>query len=261
MSAKFSWVIFLALSLTLVGCRTPSSDWNGTWKLNTSKSSFQGPVFTITISPSGEYHYDDGNSDVSIVCDGKDRPLRPGVTRSCAKRSPSTLDIIRKENGVETSESRWELSDDGSVFTVTATEIRPTGPVVTNQTVSSRVSGSGDFAGQWRQTSYLQKHDVLTLSLNGEVLKIAYPNAGQYVDAPLDGADTPVRGPHAPDGTSYSVRVAGGREFLVVIKRNGKILTQGSLQLSGDGGAVTDSWGDPQGAAAEGSLVYERESK
>jgi hypothetical protein len=33
-----------------LSCRAPSPDWNGAWKLNPSKSSFQGPIFTISIS-------------------------------------------------------------------------------------------------------------------------------------------------------------------------------------------------------------------
>jgi hypothetical protein len=149
--AWFSWVVFCALAATL-GCRSPSSDWNGTWKLNPSKSSFQGPTFTISISKDGEYGYDDENSRITLSCDGKDRPIGENRTRACVKSGTTAFDLIRKENGVKTSANHWELSRDGEVLTVTAIDFRPSGPVMTTQIVASRISGSGDFGGEWRNT-------------------------------------------------------------------------------------------------------------
>ena len=32
-NARIGWVVLYALTATL-GCRTPSTDWNGTWKTN-----------------------------------------------------------------------------------------------------------------------------------------------------------------------------------------------------------------------------------
>jgi hypothetical protein len=243
----------------LAACGAPSPDWNGTWKLNPSKCNFQGPVFTISISPDGEYRYDDQNSIVTFLCDGKDRPTKNGATRACVKGSATVLDMINKKNGLKTGGSHWELSDDGNVLTATRTDITPTGPVITKQTISTRISGSDGFAGQWRDTSYLTRHSQLTLKLDGRVLKIGYPDAGQYVDAPLDGSDAPVRGPSAPDGLTYSVRGGGQRKFLYTTRRSGKVLVQGSFQLSGDGGTVTEFWQDPEGTNAEGRFVYEKE--
>ena len=197
-NAWFGWVIFCALAATL-GCRAPSPDWNGTWKLNPAKSSFQGPIFTISISADGEYRYDDGSSSFTFRCDGKDRPIGKNRTRACVKSSATVLDLTQKENGVKTNANHWELSADGKVLTSTATEFRPSGPVITVQVVASRMSGSNDFAGQWRDTSYLQRHADMTLRLDSQTLHISYPSAGQYIDAPLDGVDAVVHGPHAPE--------------------------------------------------------------
>jgi hypothetical protein len=256
-SAWFSWVVFCALAATS-GCRTPSPDWNGTWKLNPSKSSFQGPVVTISISADGEYRLDDGKSSFTFRCDGKDRPIGNNGTRACVKSSATVLDLIRKENGVKTTASHWELSAGGKVLTWTATAFRPSGPVITSQIVASRISGSNDFAGKWRDTSYLQQHADMTLRLDNQALHIGYPSAGQYIDAPLDGVEAAVYGPHAPEGTTRAVRPAGKREFLTLSKRNGKALTQGSLELSDDGRVITESWWNPGQPAHKGALVYEK---
>jgi hypothetical protein len=160
-SAWFSWVVFCALTATL-GCRAPSPDWSGTWKLDPSKS-YQGPLVTISISADGEYRYDDGGSSFTFRCDGKDRPIGKNRTQACVKGSATTLDLTRKENGAKMNAYHWELSADGKVLTAIVTAFRPSGPVTTSQVVASRVSGSSGIAGQWRDTSYLQRHADMIL--------------------------------------------------------------------------------------------------
>jgi hypothetical protein len=255
-NAWFGRVIFCALAATL-GCGAPSPDWNGTWKMNLSKSSFQGPIFTISIPADGEYRYDDGVSSFTIRCDGKDRPIGTNRTQACVKSSATVLDLTRKENGVKTNAYHWELSAGGKVLTSTATAFRPGGPIITAQIVASRVSGSDDFAGQWRDPGYLQQHADMTLRLDSQALHIGYPSADQYMDAPLDGADAAVRGPY-PGGVTYAARLAGQRKVLILMKRVGKVLNQESLELSDDGRVITDSWWNPDQPAGKGTLVYEK---
>jgi hypothetical protein len=254
--ALFGWIVFCALVATS-GCRAPSPDWNGTWKLNTTKSSFQGQVFTISISSDGEYRFD-GNSSHTLRCDGKDRPIGNNRTGVCVKSGVTVLDITQKENGVKTRTTHDELSTDRKVFTTTVTEFRPNGPVITSQIVFSRLSGSDDFAGQWRDKSYLQQHADMTLRLDNQAVYIDYPSAGQRIEAPLNGVEGAVRGPHILEGTTLAVRSAGNREFLMVTKRDGKVFTQGSLKLSNDGRMITDSWWNPDRPTDRGTLVYEK---
>jgi hypothetical protein len=256
-NARFGWVVLCALAAT-VGCRSSSRDWNGTWKLNPSKSNFRGPIFTISISADGEYRWDDGTSSITFRSDGKDRPIEKNRRRACVKSSAAVLDLTQKENGVKARVSHWELSGDGKVLTATATEFPPSGPVVTGQVVASRMSGSNDFAGQWRDPGYLQRHADLTLRLDTQTLHISYPSAGQDVNAPLDGVDAAVHGPHASEGVTYSVRSVGRREISILTKHNGKALTQESLELSDDGRVVTESWWNPGQPADKGTFVYER---
>lgn len=254
----FGWVILCAM-IAILGCRAPSPDWNGTWVLNRSKSNFKGPVITISIPADGEYRYDDGIANYTFRCDGKYRVIAKKYTQACVKSSPTTLDLIRKESGIETNTYRWELSAGGKVFTATATALGPTGPVNTGQLIASRISGSNGFAGQWRDMSFLQKHAELTLRIDGQYLHIGYLGAGQYVDAPLNGADAAMYGPRAVTGITYAVRRAGEREFLILGKRNGKALNHESLELSGDGRGITDSQWNPDKPADRSTLVYDKQ--
>jgi hypothetical protein len=251
------WIIFCAFVVTS-GCRAPLPDWNGTWRVNATKSSFQGSVSIISISADGEYRYDDGISSFTFRCDGQYRSIGNNRTEACVKSSATILDLTREENGARINAYHWELSSGGKVLTVTATAFRPSGPVITAKIIASRMSGSSDFAGQWRDPSYLQRHADMTLRLDSHTLSIGYPNAGQYISAPLDGADATVQGTHL-QGATYTARPAGQRALLLLTKRNGKVLIQTSLDLSGDGKIITYSWWNPDRPAGKGTLVYEKQ--
>ena len=255
--AWFICLVLWALAATL-GCRSPSADWNGTWRVNPSKSNFRSRVLTISVSADGEYRFDDASLSFTFRCDGKERPIGKGRTRACVKSSPAGLDLIQKEDGVKTSMDHWELSANGEVFISTTTTFPPSSTVARSQMAASRISGSTGFAGQWRDMSYLQQHADLTLRLDGQTLHLSYPNAGQYVDAPFDGADAVVYGIHSPEKITYSMRPAGRREIHTLTKRSGKALTQGSMVLSDDGRDITYSWWNPGRPTAKDTLVYER---
>jgi hypothetical protein len=250
------WISFGALAATQ-GCLKPSPDWNGTWQLNLAKSSYQGQILTISISPDGEYRFDESSSH-TIRCDGKDQAIGKDRTLVCITKGGKALDIIAKEKGSKTRATHDELSTDGKTLTTTVTEFRPSGPPVTSQIVFSRLSGSNDFAGQWRDTNYLQQHAEMTLRLENQTLHIDYPNVGQHIDAPLDGSDAPIQGTRTLAGGTYAVRLDGRHELVETTKLNGKVFTQGSLELSSDGRTITSSWWNPDRPDHRGTLVYEK---
>ncbi len=156
-NARFGCIIFCALA-AISGCGGLSPDWNGTRKLNVPKSSFRDQAITISLLADGEYRYDDGFVGNTFRCDGEYRPIPIGNnrTQACVKSSATTLDRTRMENGVKTNTSHWELSAGGKTLTMTATAFHPSGPVIMGQLVATRISGSNDFAGEWKDTSFLQ---------------------------------------------------------------------------------------------------------
>jgi len=258
-NAWFGCIVFCALAAISV-CRAPSGDWNGTWKLNVPKSSFQDQAITISILADGEYRYDDGFVSDTFRCDGEYRPIPIGNnrTQACVKSSATTLHRTRMENGAKTNTYHWELSAGGKIFTATATAFHPSGPVIMGQLVATRISGSNDFAGEWKDTNFLQPNPELTLKLDSQYLHISYPNRGSEVDVPLNGPDAAVHGPLAPQGMTYSVQSVGRREISILTKRNGKPLKQGSLELGGDGRVITESWWAPGHPAEKSTFVYEK---
>ncbi len=252
----FSWVVFCTFAAVL-GCQAPSSDWNGVWKLNPAKSSFQDPVLTISITADGGYRFAESSSH-TLHCDGKDQSIGSNRTLTCVKSSSTILDITLKENGVKTRATRDELSTDGKNFTTTITEFRPNAPIFTYQIVFSRLSGENGFAGQWRDTSYIQNCADMTLRLDNQALRIDYPSSGRHSDIPLNGVKSAMHWPQAPEGTTRAVWPAGGREFVVVMKHQGKDFTQGSMKLSDDGRVITYSLWNPDKPHYKATFVYEK---
>ena len=258
-NSKLGCIVLCALAAT-AGCGVPSADWNGTWKLDAPKSTFlEHAITTISISADGEYHYYVGLVSHRFRCDGVYRPMPNNRTQACVKRSATTLDSIRMENGVKTNTYHWELSPDGKTFTSTATAFRPSGSVIMGQLVAKRISVSNGFAGEWKETTFSQPPTELKLSLDSRYLHISYPGLGNYVDAPLNGADAAVHGPLAPEGLTYSVRLAGRHEISMVKKRNGEPVNRGTLMLSDDGRVVTESWWSSGRLGDESTFVYDRQ--
>ncbi|HEX4067152.1 MAG TPA: hypothetical protein VHZ09_14110 [Acidobacteriaceae bacterium] len=257
-NARFGLGAYCLFVVAVAGCQTPSQDWNGTWKLDTGKSSYQGQVLTISLSPDGEFRFDENSSHI-LRCDGKERPIGNNRTQACVMSGATVLKITVKHDGAKTVTTRDELSDEGRIFTTTRTEYQSNGSPTESQLVFSRLSGSTGFAGKWRDTSYLQQHAEMVLRLDHRTLHIDYPSVGQHIDAPLDGVDVPIQGPRTLPGSTYAVRLAGQRELTTTARRNGKIFTQGSLELSRDGKIISDSWWEPDRPDIKGTLLYEKQ--
>jgi len=156
----------LCLLVVMVGCKAPVCDWNGTWKLNFTKSSYQSTAVTISTSADGEYRDDDGVVS-TFRCDGKYRSIGLHREENCVKCCAIELDRTVTENGVKTKTFHWEMSAGGKILTSTAIKFGPDGPVVIGQLILSRMSGGNDFAGQWQNATPLQRDAELTLRLDG----------------------------------------------------------------------------------------------
>lgn len=254
------WYVGVSTSLliSMLGCRTPSANWNGVWKLNPVKGSFRGPTFVVSTATGGEYRYSDGRSSFTFRCDGHDQTIGQSRTQACVRYSAVALDLIRKQNGKVTNLYHWELSSNANVLTLTSTEIRPNGPVVTLQVVSSRISGANDFTGLWLDESFLQRHADMVLKIDKQAVHISYPDAGQDIYAPFNGVYAVVQGIHAPAGLTYTAQLLGRHEIVTLAKRNDKVLTQDFLKLSADGRMITESWLNPDQPSGKATFVYEK---
>jgi hypothetical protein len=176
--------------------------WNGAWKLNGSKSSIAGPNFSITISPEGAYHYDNGTFRYGFRCDGKEYPTTPSRVISCSQTSTFVIDTTSKENGANVATAHWELSADGKMLTVRGTSIQSDGPVKPGEVIYSRTAASTGFAGGWSNTKCLKSRPQLLLASSEGSLHIGFSDGGQYRDAPMHG-------PGVPQGLTMAINPHG----------------------------------------------------
>jgi hypothetical protein len=247
------------ISMVALGCSRASPVWDGTWKLNESKSNIPGPSFSITISPTGEYHSDNGTFSSNFRCDGKEYPTRANRTVSCVQPSAFVIDTTTKENGAKVATAHWELSADWKMLTIKGTTIDADGSVKPKEKVYSRTSASIGFAGGWRDAKRLESRPPLLLALNERSLHIGFSDSGQYVDPPLDGSDSPWQGPGAPQGLTMAIKPQGPQEFLTLKKVGGQIVNQGSLRLSADGRTLVEEYWAPSRPDQKATLVYEKQ--
>jgi hypothetical protein len=246
--------IMLCIFVAVLGCRRAVPDWNGTWTLIAAKSTT--PTINIAISAQGEYRYDDGEVTTFFWCDGKYHQAGSNRTQACIKNGATSLDRIRRENGVKTNEYHWELSKSGQVLTFTATAFSSARPVNMGSVVLSRISGFNGFAGRWRDETFLQSRAQLVLRSDGQSLYIGYPAAGYFVDVPLDGSTSVVREHSGAMETSYSLIQTGPHEFRILAEPRGETVKQDLLQLSDDGRLLTDYSSDLGKLAIRAKLVY-----
>jgi hypothetical protein len=255
-----SCALVCAILMVALGCSRVSPSWNGTWKLNPSKSSIPGPSFSITISAEGEYHTDNGTSSEIFRCDGKEYPTSPNRTISCVQTRASAIDTTSKENGAKVTTAHWELSSDGKMLTIKGTSTQADGSVKPRQTTYSRTSGpSSSFAGGWTNTKRLESRPDLVLTLNGQTLHIAFSDGEHFMESPLDGSDATMHGPGVPQGLTMAIRSSSPREFRTLKKMSGQIVNEGSMRLSADGRVLVEEYWNPNRPDEKATLVYEKQ--
>jgi len=259
MKNAFLTGVFFCAFIALLGCGTISPDWNGTWRLDASKSTYKGLILSISISADGEYRSDDGPVSNTFRCDGVYRSMGDDRTQACVKNKENSLDLIRMKNGAKINTYHWEISADGKTLTSTATAFRSSGPVVLGRLVAPRISGSTGFAGTWLDISRLHERDDMTITLDSQALHVIYPNTGENIDAPFNGTYVAISGPSAEEHSAYTALVTGRRSISLLSKYKNRSLDPYLFELSDDGKVITQSWRDTNQPSGKSTIVYEKE--
>jgi len=248
------------LLVTVTGCFFVPSPWNGAWKLDSAKSSMPLETFTLVQKPSGEYHWDRESVGYDFRCDGKDYPSYPGYSVSCLPEGDRSFQTTTKRNGVKIADYRWDVSADGKTLTIAWDYSEGKGPSHHSTRTYDRLSGDKGLAGAWRDTKPLElRPQFLQIRLGLRTLRFAYPQARQITELTLDGADAPVRSPSIASGFTMAIRPQGDREFATTFKSSGRIIHQGTLELSADGRTLTDTWWRPGQPDRKTVLVYQKQ--
>jgi hypothetical protein len=250
-------VCIVLILIPTVSCRAASPNWNGTWKLDPSKSDIPGPTIVVSISPDGMWH---NSGDWNFRCDGKGYQATDILTVYCTQVNNSDVDITAFKNGSKVVASRWELSSDGKVLSIKSSSFHDDGSVKAKDSRYARTSGSVGFAGGWKNVNPLESiPSIRQISLQGHTLHQSIPEKGMYIDVTLDGTDAVIHGPLSSPEGSIALKERSPREFSATMKMHGQIVSVGYWRISVDGHSLTDSYWVPSSPNQKAVLVYEKQ--
>ncbi len=249
-----------AAVVAITGCRGPSRDWNGTWKLDPAKSDIPGPSFVVSITRDGMYQSGGGGSIANFRCDGRGYPSMEILMFFCTQKDSSDLELTVLKNGSKSSTAHWKLSADGKVLTVDGSEFQADGSATKNENRYTRTSGSAGFAGGWRNVIPLRGVAAIRqIRVERNMLHEAFPEKQTHIDAFIDGTDTAIVGPRVSPGASISILEHPPLEFDFASKVKGRVVSVGTMRLSGDGRLLTETYWPPGRPSDKAVLVYEKQ--
>lgn len=260
MKVKSSFLLFIcAISVAFEGCKFTPSPWDGLWNLNKSKSRCIPPTFSIAVSPSGEYHVDNGRFSYSFRCDGKDDPADAAHMTSCSTISPREIALTEKTTASMTINTHWILSADGKTLITRRGLIQRGGSVKDQEKVFERISGSSGFSGHWREADPLQSLPrTVVLILNYSAFHVEYDDTGQFSDSRDNEPATPIQGLNEPLGFSRSVKILGPRQIQTEDSYAGRVVRRSTWKVSDDGKTMYEESWAPDSPTQKDLLVYER---
>lgn len=229
---KLFFLAALAI-LPMPGPAQAQSAFNGTWKIDLSKTGFSTKPYAYLLMD-GVYDCKDCTPPYKVKADGADQPVSGNPyydSVAITVVDDHTIQHVHKKNGKVVFTSTVTISADGN--TVVSNYMDDTasngGPPVTGRLEATRVTsgppGSNLVSGSWRTTkmeSTSGNDTVWTYKVTGDEITMTNPT-GQSYTAKLNGADAPMTGD--PGITTVSVKMKGKDTLEETDKRNGKVIS------------------------------------
>ncbi len=236
-----------------------ASPWDGTWKLDMSKSHYEGETFTYAKKPNGLWNFSNGSTvSFDFGTDGK-----PYKTVDADDTTTTTMDndhswtYIGEFKGKAISKTHQEISADGKTMTEHNTSYRPDGTQAESDTTYTRVSGTTGFAGKWKSTkvaSDAPESFVISTAADGTVTWMI-PSQKATVTGHLDGKPNPIKGPTSAAGLTLAMSSVSPRSLTYKVAIQGKPLAEGKMTLAADGKSYLDTSWSP-GKESEKSISF-----
>jgi len=250
-------LLALAFTVALTAAQNP---FEGTWKLNQSKSKFTGEILKYEKKPSGAMLQSAGGIEFEFKIDGADYPFPLGGTVSYRQENDHTWISVYKLKGKELRTRQLTLSADGRTLTTTTTGTKPNGEAFKEVYTGQRIAGGPGLAGTWKSTEVkISSPGTFQITAPGpNALTLSSPEYQFLCKAQLDGKDYPATGPTVPEGFTMSLKRIGPRQIEYIYKHKGKPIYEGKMTVSADGRTLTEeSW--PVGMKQETiTAVYEK---
>lgn len=235
-----------ALTCLLTTSALAASPWDGTWKLDRSKSHLTGDSFTYSKTANGMWHASFGDLSYDFLPDGKPYPvLDADHTVTTTMNGDHALTMVSAFKGKTTSTTKETLSADGTTLTDASSGTRADGTSYTSSSTSKRSGTGTGFLGKWVSTktsSSAQELFVISTAADGSVT-MTYPGSKESLVTKLDGTPASPTGPQMMQGVMVTYKKASPTRLEYTVDFKGKKIAEGYDVLSADGKTYTEtSW-------------------
>jgi hypothetical protein len=239
---------FAVLSLAVL--THAQSPFDGTWRIDASKSKFDQKPFTIYLSQ-GWYHCVSCTPPFDVQADGQFHAVsgQPFDTVSVTIVDPHTISFAAQKAGKTIMEQTATVSADGKLTTLKSTNYPLNGSAP--QTSSVRLKRVGVLpagvhatSGGWVPLSFTDTDADLsfTFKSNGDELTMTDPTGDSYT-ARLDGNDYPYKSYGA---SAVSLKRIDAHTVEETDKLNGKAVNVQKMTVSPNGKTMTIAAQNPQ---------------
>ena len=255
LSLGIAAIAFLVALLAGLGsssfAQETDNPFNGSWKLDTSTIRYDGPSFSVDVTPAGFTVTRMGTALPAVVCDNQPHDTSGGYTSTCVKSKAGYL-ITNAKDGKTTSKVTLTVS---KTTLTRRQDFTPSDDAPYSITVTSkRVSGGPGLAGEWKQVDVQESMvDPMTIAIHGDSIDFKETDQSKPSTIKLDGTALQM-----PGGGTIAVRLADPHTLRVVYSgADGKVRRENTFALSLDGKTIseTDFTPDP-GPSTETMLLH-----
>jgi hypothetical protein len=239
MKTTFALLAGVALLLSLPAFA--ESPFDGTWKLNTSKSNLAGDIMHYADAGSGMLKYTDSDQTYTFKPDGSSFTTPMGMERTFLKTGDDSYTATSKRGGVLLRTTTIKVSSDGKTLMEEAKGTKPNGDNFDDTFTYVRTSPGTGLIGSWKSTEVkLSSPNSLTIQTDGaDGVTTTLSAIKASCQAKWNGKDFPATGPTVPDGLTLALSKTGPSSFKLVQKFKGKVIVIAHYQVAADGKSMT----------------------
>ena len=239
MKTTFALLAGVALFLSLPAFA--ESPFDGTWKLNTSKSNLTGDIMHYADAGSGMLKYTDSDQTYTFKPDGSSFTTPMGMERTFLKTGDDSYTATSKRGGVLLRTTTIKVSSDGKTLMEEAKGTKPNGDNFDDTFTYVRTSPGTGLIGSWKSTEVkLSSPNSLTIQTDGaDGVTTTLSAIKASCQAKWNGKDFPATGPTVPDGLTLALSKTGPSSFKLVQKFKGKVIVIAHYHVAADGKSMT----------------------
>jgi len=238
---KIGFALLPAVALLLSLPAFAESPFDGTWKLNTSKSHLAGDTMSYADAGSGMLKYTDSDQTYTFKPDGSSFTTPMGTDRTFLKTGDDSYTATSKKGGLLLRTTTMKVSSDGKTLMLESKGTKPNGDNFDDTFTYVRTSPGTGLIGGWKSTEVkLSSPNSLTIQTDGsDGVTLTLSAIKATCQAKWNGKDFAATGPTVPDGLTLAVSKTGASSFKLVQKVKDKVIVVAHYQLASDGKTMT----------------------